>query len=407
MKFNIIVALTGLALCILIDLYIYKVIRRRARWRNHLAAKIYGIIALSGYVILGIAIALPRQSGGNSVLVADMWLIFIFMTMLLAKLLFCIFDWASLLPCVFRYSRCKLLSLAGGSMAIALFLIMWWGALINRNRISITQTEVATNHWPESFDGFKIVQISDLHVGTWGNDTTFLSRLVNKVNSLEPDMIAFTGDIVNRRSNEFIPMVPTFARLSAPYGVYAILGNHDYGDYSSWPNEQAHVADRKNLIELYKKTGIRLLLNETVYLTRGNDSIALIGVENIGEPPFAIYGDLEKSYHDTGDSLPKILLTHNPVHWTVDIKDNNAQNIGLTLSGHTHAMQIQIGGKTPSAFRYSTPWGLYTDSLGHALNVNRGAGTVGMPMRVGATPEITLITLRSTRRTMSTQQSLQ
>lgn len=272
---------------------------------------------------------------------------------------------------------------------------MWWGAVINRHRISVTPVELESPRWPRSFDGYKIAQISDLHVGTWGTDTTFLSKLVDNINALDPDLIVFTGDIVNRQSDEFAPMISTFSRLKAPDGVFAVMGNHDYGDYRSWPDENAHLADRTNLHNLYKLTGHRLLLNETEYITRGNDSIAVIGVENIGEPPFATYGDLGQAYADTSDSLPKILLSHNPAHWTHDIKDNPAQNIDLTLSGHTHAMQIQIAGLSPSSMRYSTPWGLYTDSLGHSLVVNRGAGTVGMPMRLGATPEITLITLRS------------
>ncbi len=288
------------------------------------------------------------------------------------------------------------LSAAGVVLALGTFLVMWWGALINRNRIAVTDIQVISQRWPQAFDGYRIVQISDLHTGTWGTDTTFMSRLTDRINTLDPDLIVFTGDIVNRRSDEFEPMVSAFGRLRARDGVYAILGNHDYGDYCKWPDEKDHMADRRNLRRLYGLTGHRLLLNETVYLTRGNDSIALIGVENIGEPPFSTYGDLAKAYPDTGDSMPKILLTHNPAHWTKSIENNRDTNIDLTLSGHTHAMQIQVAGVTPSSIRYKTPWGVYTDTLGHTLNVNRGAGTVGMPMRLGATPEITLITLKPT-----------
>lgn len=397
MKFNILIALMGLALCVLIDLYIYKVIRKHVPGHKNIAARIYGITAGIGYGIIAAAIILPRKSGDNSMLVADMWLIFIFMTMLLSKLLFSVTDLIARIPCIFRLRRLRWLSAAGTVIAAAVFILMWWGALINRNRISITDIPIESTRWPESFDGYRIVQISDLHTGTWGNDTTFMSKLVKRINSLQPDLIVFTGDIVNRRSDEFEPMVTTFGRLHAKDGVYAITGNHDYGDYSSWTSEKEHLEDRENLRRLYKLTGHRLLLNETAYLTRGNDSIALIGVENIGEPPFSVYGDLDKAYHNIGDNMPKILLTHNPAHWTTDIRNNREANIDLTLSGHTHAMQIQIAGITPSSLRYETPWGVYTDTLGHTLNVNRGAGTVGMPMRLGATPEITLITLHATR----------
>lgn len=395
MRFNYLLAIVGFIICLLIDLYIYKVISRRTHRRRKLLTRLHVTSAVAGYACLLAAIIIPRQSGDNSMLVTDMWLIFIFMTMLLCKLLFCIIDWISLIPRVFHRRRLGWLSKAGGVVAITLFIAMWWGSLINRNRISITNVNIDSDRWPEAFNDYRIAQISDLHVGTWNNDTTFLSRLVDKINSLKPDMIVFTGDIVNRQSDEFTPMVSTFARLDAPDGVYAIMGNHDYGDYRSWPDENAHRADRENLKRLYELTGHRLLLNETEYIHRANDSIALIGVENIGEYPFATYGDLNAAYPDTSDSLPKILLSHNPAHWVFDIKDNPKQNIDLTLSGHTHAMQVQIAGHTPSSWRYSTPWGLYTDSLGHSLFVNRGAGTVGMPMRLGATPEITLITLRS------------
>lgn len=397
MRFNILIALISLVLCVLMDLYIYKIIRKRLPGHCNIAAKIHAVTAILGYGVIITAIALPRQSGENSVLVADMWLIFIFLTMLVSKLIFCISDWIAHIPRIIGFKRSRWLSAIGIALATGIFISMWWGALINRNRISVTETTVESPRWPQSFDGYRIIQISDLHTGTWGTDTTFLSQLVNRINSLDADLIVFTGDIVNRRSDEFEPMVSTFGRMQARDGVYAILGNHDYGDYSYWPSDKEHMADRENLRHLYKLTGHRLLLNETEYLTRGNDSIALIGVENIGEPPFATYGDLSKAYANIGDSLPKILLTHNPAHWTADIRNNPKANIDLTLSGHTHAMQIQIAGRTPSSLRYETPWGIYTDSLAHTLNVNRGAGTVGMPMRLGATPEITVITLHKAR----------
>ncbi|MCM1450225.1 MAG: metallophosphoesterase [Clostridiales bacterium] len=393
MRFNYILAFIIFALNILADLYIFKAIRNRLNRQGKTASMAYAGIAFIGYACLITAIALPRRGGDNSVLVADMWLIFLCVTMFLSKFLYILLDLPGFLPKLFKKGRAKWPGRVGAVCAVALFATFWWGALVNRNRITVVETTAASNSWPAAFDGYRIAQISDLHVGTWGNDTTFLARLVDRVNALEPDLIVFTGDIVNRQSDEFEPMVPTFSHLHARDGVYAIMGNHDYGDYRSWDSDQDHIADREHLQRLYQATGHRLLLNETVYLSRGNDTIALIGVENIGDPPFRTYGDLQAAYHDTSDSLPKILLTHNPAHWTHDIKDAPSQNIPLTLSGHTHAMQIQVAGATPSSWRYDTPWGMYTDTLGRKLYVNRGAGTVGIPMRIGATPEITLITL--------------
>lgn len=392
MRFSIMLATSGLIISLIIDFYIHRIIKHRAGRRGKAASRVFLATAATGYVCLAAAVLL-FLGDSNALFVTDMWLLFIFMSMLVSKLLFCVIDMAAQLPRLFHRPRFRPLSALGVFLSAALFCTIWWGALINRHRISVTEFNVVSPRWPASFDGYRIVQISDLHTGTWGNDTTFMSRLVDRINTLKPDLIVFTGDIVSRRSDEFAPMVPVFARLSAPDGVYAIMGNHDYGDYMAWPNEASHKADRENLRRLYGLTGHRLLLNETVYLRRGNDSIALIGVENIGDPPFAVYGSLDDAYPDVTDSVPKILLSHNPAHWTADIQGNDSINIDLTLSGHTHAMQIQIAGHTPSSMRYDTPWGLYADSLGHTLCVNRGAGTVGMPMRIGATPEITVITL--------------
>ena len=146
---------------------------------------------------------------------------------------------------------------------------------------------------------------------------------------------------------------------------------------------------------LQKSMGWRLLRNEHVILRQGTDSIALIGVENVGDPPFTVYGSLNDSYPSLGDSVTKVLLTHNPAHWTSDIADNDSINIALSLSGHTHAMQIELFGLSPAVWRYPTWGGLYADTDSrHKLYVNIGIGTVGLPMRVGATPEITVITLR-------------
>ena len=189
--------------------------------------------------------------------------------------------------------------------------------------------------------------------------------------------------------------VTALSELQARDGVYAILGNHDYGDYSDWATDDAKEADRRHLRDAIGNMGWRLLLNETEMIRRDGDSIAVIGVENIGDPPFHVYGSLAKAYPDVSDNVSKILLTHNPAHWTDSIADNPDINIPLTLSGHTHAMQMEVGGFSPAVFRYPTWGGLYADKdKKHNLYVNIGIGTVGFPARIGATPEITVITLK-------------
>lgn len=272
---------------------------------------------------------------------------------------------------------------------------MWWGALLNRFTLEVKPVEITIPDLPESFKGYKIAQISDMHVGTFNNDTSYVKKIVDEVNALNPDLIVFTGDIVNRKTSELRPFINTLSNLKAKDGVISILGNHDYGDYMIWPSDDHKQLNMQRLYDAYSRTGMRLLLNETAWLRRGTDSIAVIGVENIGDPPFTIYGSLPRSYPDLSDSNTKILLTHNPQHWVDSIADRSDINIPLTLSGHTHAMQIELAGISPAMWRYPTWGGLYTDSRSErSLYVNIGCGTVGIPMRLGATPEITVITLR-------------
>ncbi|MDE6692142.1 MAG: metallophosphoesterase, partial [Muribaculaceae bacterium] len=191
-----------------------------------------------------------------------------------------------------------------------------------------------------------------------------------------------------------IPFISTMRRLHAPYGVYSVMGNHDYCDYSAWPSMSDNVADEDNLKRMEAEADLTMLNNSFSWIRSGSDSIALIGVENIGDPPFRVYGDLSEAYPDIADDNVKILLSHNPAHWQDDIEDNIDTNVALTLSGHTHAMQIELMGWSPAMFRYRYWGGLYSDTKGQKLYVNIGAGTVGMPFRIGATPEITLFTLR-------------
>lgn len=192
-----------------------------------------------------------------------------------------------------------------------------------------------------------------------------------------------------------VPHLEPLSRLDADFGVYSILGNHDYGDYSTWESEAAKQADVDALVAAQRSIGWDVLLNEHRIIHCGPDSIALIGVENVGDPPFKIYGSLADSYPNLSDPLTKILLTHNPAHWNQEIENNDSAKVALTLSGHTHAMQMEILGYSPAVFRYSNWGGLYHDAKGkHPLYVNIGTGTVGLPMRLGATPEITVLKLK-------------
>jgi len=377
----------------IIDLYIY--IQARHRCRDTRWSRLQLITAIALAVGLIVEICLPAKRGGDTQLLGKMWLLFAYLTIYFPKYIAVVFDILASLPKLWTAHRIKPLTITGIILGGATFVAMWWGALVNRFNIHVNEVEIAVPALPTQFNGMRIVQFSDLHTGTFGNDTTYVSRLVDKINGLHPDVIVFTGDIVNRRSEEMIPFVDILSRLTAPLGVYAILGNHDYGDYMHWHTEADKEANMRLLYDLYSDTGIKLLRNETHWLHNGTDSIALIGVENIGDPPFKTYGSLKASYPDVADPHTKILLSHNPQHWVDSICHNPQSNIALTLSGHTHAMQIEVAGISPAAMRYETWGGLYAGNINNRkLYVNIGCGTVGLPMRVGATPEITVITLQ-------------
>lgn len=394
MRIPLLFLITVIVLSLLVDGYIYIMVRRRCV--SKVPARLQLVSAVLLYMALIVGVSMPRRSGDDGSLLFIMWVLFGYMTFIMPKLVFVVVDAVALLPVLWHGRRWRWLSLTGGVIAIVAFLAMWWGALVNRFRVDVREVDFEFPHLPAAFDGFKIVQISDLHVGTYGDDDRFVRKLVGVINGLHPDAVMFTGDIVNRHSSELIPFVDALSGIEAPYGVFSILGNHDYGDYADWPSEADKAADVAALCAMQESMGWKLLLNQTEFMHSGRDSIAVIGVENIGDPPFRIYGSLHKAYPAVGDSVSKILLSHNPAHWTDSIAGHDDVNIALTLSGHTHAMQIEVAGMSPAALRYATWGGMYGDEAGrHALYVNTGAGTVGMPMRLGATPEITLITLKA------------
>lgn len=394
MRIPLVVAVVMLLLQLTIDTYIFSVAWRRVRklfWAKFQIAEsafflIYAIVIL----------CLPIRGDGEIIHVA-MWMIFLYLSVYFGKFTFVIFDLMASIPKLFHRKRVRWLSWVGAALAAMVVLAMLWGALVNRFRLKVNEVDVEIDGLPADFHGYKIAQISDLHVGTFGSDTTFVARLVDRVNALEPNLIVFTGDIVNRRSCELQPFVATLARLDAPDGVISILGNHDYGDYFNWSTPEEKEENMQLLYDLQLSMGWELLDNtsETIFGQNSTDSLVIIGVENWGEPPFPQYGNLEEAYPTLADPSVKILLSHNPVHWVKEIAPSDSVNIALTLSGHTHAMQCEVAGISPAALRYPHCWaGLHTDSLNRKLYVNIGAGTVGFPMRLGATPEITLITLK-------------
>jgi len=283
------------------------------------------------------------------------------------------------------------------------FLGILHGVLVGKYRYRVINHTLEFDDLPDAFDGFTITQISDIHSGSFDNKKK-LEYGIDLINKQESDVILFTGDLVNNHSKEMEPWIESFKKLKAPMGKYSILGNHDYGDYMTWPSQEAKEANMERLYEIHEELGFRLLRNESVKLQKlalsgveaAGASIDLLGVENWGKG-FGQYGDLKKTAANLSDQSFKILMSHDPSHFDEEVK-NFSQFIHLTLSGHTHGMQfgIEIPGFikwSPASLRYPKWAGLY-EELGRYLHVNRGFGFLAFPGRVGIWPEITVIKLK-------------
>ena len=232
--------------------------------------------------------------------------------------------------------------------------------------------------------------MADIHAGSWGDNTDAIQKAVNIIHKLEPDLIVFTGDLVNNLASELDAFIPIFAHLKAKDGVYSVLGNHDYSTYIQWDTPQQQEEQLDSLKSKQAQMGWTLLNNRHVKIYQGNDSIALIGVENSGRPPFPDRAKLAEAMSGT-EGMFKILLSHDPSHWRREVLPQT--DIQLMLAGHTHAMQTKIFGFTPAQFVYPENDGLYQEGK-QMLYVNIGLGHLLYPMRLGAWPEITLLTLR-------------
>lgn len=297
-------------------------------------------------------------------------------------------------------------------MILTIGISSWWGHTHTRLQIAVSHTDICSERVPSAFDGYRIAQISDLHLDSFGQDEghKFLAELADTIASLQPDLIVFTGDIVSIRAIQAYPFRNDLARLAqitrhdgnGLVPMYSILGNHDYADYVRDFTPERRQQDLDSLIDLQTAAGWRMLRNSSVMLTspQAEDStteqIALVGVENIGEPPFSVYGDLDVAMESIGgvqaaDDAFTILLSHNPTHWRSEVLPRT--NIDLTLSGHTHATQILIGSWSPAKWKYDEWMGLYSEGAQH-LYVNTGAGCVGPKVRIGVAPEVSLLTLR-------------
>ena len=292
--------------------------------------------------------------------------------------------------------------LFGASFKMVFFRGLWfmlfpwlawlYGTLVERNRFRVKRTEIVSQTLPSSFDGYRIVHISDMHLMSFAGRERALERAVGKINALEPDLIAFTGDLVTLGPEELDGLQDILSAMKARDGVYAVLGNHDYSEYRRHDSQQAKRESLEVLKRRIREMGWQLLLNENHSIVRGEDKLSVIGVENIsGNRSFRTYGNFQQA-RIGADGAYKILLSHDPSHWRAEVVGKS--DVDLTLSGHTHAMQISLLGWSPSSLMYDEYRGLYNQGEQY-LYVNTGLGQTAVNARFGATPEITLITLKT------------
>lgn len=286
-----------------------------------------------------------------------------------------------------------LTSLSLGIAAIP-FASMIYGVIRGKYRYTVENLRLEFSNLPNAFDGFRIVQISDIHSGSW-DDKKSVAKGIEMIRDQRADMIVFTGDLVNRDKDEINPFMDLFKSLTAPFGKYAILGNHDY--YGQPLDKSQRDVYWNDYFEKYKYMGFDLLLNENRSIQHGEGSIRLVGIENWGSGRwFPKRGDLDLALKDVAEEEFCVLLSHDPTHWDAKVLPHS-RHIDLTLSGHTHGMQFGINwGKikwSPVQYRYKQWMGLY-EKLGQKLYINRGFGFLAFPGRVGMWPEITVIELK-------------
>lgn len=293
-------------------------------------------------------------------------------------------------------ARRRFLSLIALGVAAVPFGALLYGMVKGKYNFKVLKYDLTFDDLPDAFDGYQITQISDIHSGSFDNKEK-IEYAIDLINEQKSDVLLFTGDMVNNKAEEMKPWMDVFAKLEAKDGKFSVLGNHDYGDYVQWETEALKEENLNDLKHIQKEIGFDLILNDSRFLQKGDDKIALVGVENWGKGGFKKAGDLAKAASKIDKNDFKILMSHDPSHWEEEvIKDD--YHYHLTLSGHTHGMQfgIEIPGWikwSPVKWRYQYWAGIYKE-MGQYINVNRGFGYLGYPGRVGIWPEITVITLK-------------
>lgn len=374
---------------------------------------IYWIISIS--LLAGFLIAVNSyQKHSSDLTVTSQILKYngVFMVFMGFKIMFAIFKFISDIYALFRklgiakknedpdrykgksISRSNFIRKTGAILSMVPVLGLIHGIGWGKYKFTLHKKRVSIRNLPASFEGFKIVQLSDAHLGSFAGQQDRIREVIRQINELEPDIMVFTGDMVNNYSHEMSGWISVWKEIRAKYGKFSILGNHDYGDYSEWPSENAKKKNLQEIIRQEKEMGFEVLMNENQEIRVGEDKIFVAGVENWGKPPFPQHGRLDKALHGIPDKQTTVLLSHDPAHFDYQVLDKTS--VDLTLSGHTHGFQLGVEiGKfklSPVQLMYKRWAGLYKVGEQY-LYVNRGLGYLGFPGRVGIWPEITLLEL--------------
>lgn len=376
------VAIFFLLMLLLPDWYIHRVYIRYKKYKLYSRLLWWPTIGL--LLLLAIFIALHDS-------LHDYFGIYLIVTLCfcIPKLTFVLFS--LILRGINKISGLKIPHAAISTMpALVMLGYILFGAIKGKENFKVREVTFTSANLPEEFDGYRVMQLSDIHSGSWKGNPEALKKAIDLCNRQNADLALFTGDLVNSRSDELLEFTEIFSELKAKDGVYSVLGNHDYGTYVKWNSEADRIANIDSLIARENRMGWRMLNNSHTIIRRGNDSIAVIGVENSGRPPFPDYARLKEASADT-EGMFQILMSHDPTHWRRQVLPES--DIELTLSGHTHDMQITFFGLSVSSFIYPEHNGMYMEGE-RGLYVNIGLGHVLFPMRLGAWPEITVITLK-------------
>ncbi|WP_213195745.1 metallophosphoesterase [Cloacibacterium caeni] len=400
MKTNFIVLL---AVFFIIEIYVYQAIRNITT--NNYIRIGYWIFTLLAYgIILYWILTFNKASRDHQQiqLMVSAMMIFI-LPKLLSVIFLLIGDFTRLVEFGFKYftakenyfpERRKFISTTALAAAGIFSALAIDGIIFGKYRHTVRKVKLRFKNLPENFKGYKIVQISDVHSGSFFNPQK-LQKAIELINEQDADVVLFTGDMVNNYADEFKPFIPLFKNIKAKDGKFSILGNHDYGDYGAWNSREEKAQNIPTLKNYQAEAGFKMLRNENIALEKNGEKIYLLGVENWGIKPFPQYGDLDKALKGVPEDAIKVLMSHDPTHFDEVVKKHKT-NVHLTLSGHTHGMQFGLDLKnikwSPVKFKYKK-WADLYESEGKYLYVNRGFGVIAYPGRVGINPEITVIEL--------------